>query len=76
MDRKGMGRNMTNADKIRAMTDEELAREIAWLIVEAVKQLHPFSKWKASDDVLINGTADEMIEWLKQEVKDDEHGRH
>ena len=31
----------TNADRIRAMTDGEMAKEIAWLIVEAMKQLHP-----------------------------------
>ena len=60
---------MTNAERIRQMTDEELADEIAWLIVEAMKQLHPFAKWKAEDSELIRGTSEEMLEWLKQEVE-------
>lgn len=63
---------MTNADRIRQMSDDELAREIAWLIVEAMKQLHPFSTWKASDEKLIQGTADDLLDWLKQEVESDD----
>ena len=59
----------TNADRIRAMTDGEMAKEIAWLIVEAMKQLHPFAKWKAEDSELIRGTAEEMLDWLKQEAE-------
>jgi len=61
----------SNADKIRQMSDEELAKEIAWLIVEAMKQLHPFSTWKASDEKMIQGTADELLDWLKQEAPDE-----
>lgn len=60
---------MNNADRIRAMSDAELADEIAWLIVEAMKQLHPFAKWKAEDSELIAGTAEEMLDWLIQEAE-------
>ena len=49
---------------------EELAKEIAWLIVEAMKQLHPFAKWKAEDSELIRGTAEEMLDWLREEASD------
>ena len=59
---------MTNGDRIRQMTDEELAHEIAWLIVAAVKQLHPFASWKEEDSELIRGTAEDMIPWLKREA--------
>lgn len=62
---------ITHADKIRQISDEELAGEIARLIVEAVKQLHPLAKWKASDEELIRGTTGEMLDWLKQEVESD-----
>jgi len=66
----GIEKPFTNADRIRAMTDEELADEIALLIVEAMKQLHPFAKWKAEDRELISGTSEEVLEWLKQEVQE------
>jgi hypothetical protein len=59
---------MTNADRIRQMTDEELAAEIAWLVVVAIKQLHPFARWKATDEELIRGTAGDIGEWLKMEA--------
>ena len=61
---------MTNVDRMRKMSDEELATEIAWLIVEAMKQLHPFAKWKIENSELIAGTAEEMLDWLKQEVQE------
>ena len=61
---------MTNGDRIRQMSDEELGAEIAWLIVEAMKQLHPFAKWKVEDSELVAGTAEDMLEWLKQEVQE------
>ena len=61
---------MTNGDRIRQMTDEELATEISWLIVEAMKQLHPFASWKVEDSELIRGTAEDMLPWLREEAND------
>ena len=58
----------TNADRIRAMTDEKLAEEIAWIIVEAIDQCFPKVAWKIDRDSRISGTAKDMIEWLRQEA--------
>lgn len=63
---------MTNADKIRAMSDEELA---AWLVEKTVYQESPFSPpsylnfLTGLDDTkesAIKGTVD----WLRQVAKD------
>ena len=50
----------TNADRIRSMTDEELAKYLAWLEdVEACYQ------WEMYDDA---DRITEWLEWLKQEA--------
>lgn len=50
--------NPTNADRIRAMTDEELAKEL-------------LDYFAAFYDV--EWTVDMLLDWLKQEVSDDNH---
>lgn len=55
----------TNADRIRAMSDEELAKEIAWLVVEAFDQVVPGWGWKIDRDNRIAGTAKDMLDWLQ-----------
>jgi hypothetical protein len=61
----GCEKPITNADRIRAMSDEELAKEIAWLVVEAFDQVVPEWKWKIDRDNRIAGTAKDMLVWLQ-----------
>ena len=52
---------MTNADKIRAMTDEELAKklyEVSWSVA------------LATDMQCAIATEEDWLDWLKQEVSD------
>ena len=58
----------SNADKIRAMTDEELAEKIVWLVVKAFDQVVHEWKWKVDRDNRIAGTAKDVLDWLKQEA--------
>lgn len=61
MDRTGVGRNMTNADKIRQMTDEDLAEYIRVFFPEVCPpgncpgEDYCYKCW---------------LDWLKQEVRD------
>lgn len=54
---------MTNAQKIRAMSDEELAHELALV-----------ASWKRSEFAKAkkNGLETFMMNWLKQPAKEDE----
>lgn len=53
---------MTNADRIRAMSDEELAEFIRWDICVKIR----------GDNRMCNGMCDECVtEWLKQPAKED-----
>lgn len=63
----------TNADRIRAMSDEELAKEIAWLVVEAFDQVAPEWKWKIDRDNRIAGTAKDMLTWLQSPADGGDH---
>lgn len=67
---------VTNADRIRAMPDEELAK---WMVGEQINGIYAFLKGLEDDDLLhdfievINshGTEEikkEKLEWLKQEA--------
>ena len=59
---------MTNGDKIRAMSDEELARNIMFR-VQGDCSVCPASKICRSDSEL---TCKETVEnWLRQEAKDE-----
>ena len=52
---------VTNADRIRAMSDEELAEFLRWDICVKIR----------GDNRLCNGWCDEcVLDWLKQPVKD------
>lgn len=57
-----IGSDMTNADKIRSMTDEELAE---WFCTMC--SFGDFCPYK--DDCDTNGFG--VLKWLKEEVKDD-----
>ena len=52
------GYNATNADRIRAMSDEELAEYIAGIIDDA-----------NSGSVIYSNRTEEWLEWLKQPSK-------
>lgn len=54
---------MTNADKVRTMTDEELARAIHCLVVDRV----PANGYNCADTSCYLC----KLNWLKQEVSDD-----
>lgn len=59
---------MTNADMIRAMTDEELAERIDNMVLMCDENDFPC---RAFCPININGSADcrtAWLEWLKQEV--------
>lgn len=60
----GSGRKpQTNADRVRAMSDEELAEFLRW---DICVKIH-------GDNRLCNGWCDEcVLDWLKQPVKDGE----
>lgn len=51
--------NMTNADRIRAMSDEELAEYIAGIIDDA-----------NSGSVIYSNRKEEWLEWLKQPAEE------
>ena len=59
--RPGEKKKMTNADRIRAMTDEELATELYLLRLDAL-QLEGFEGTIE--------TKEEVLEWLKKEVEE------
>ena len=53
----------TNADRIRSMTDEELAKYLAWLVDD---EFPPCCEWEMyGDTIQINA----WLEWLEDEVK-------
>ena len=58
----------TNADRIRAMSDEELADEFMRFFAE-VLNINTDGYWSFSDDF-----RDELLEHLRQPVKDGENG--
>ena len=60
-----IGSDMTNADKIRNMTDEELAMFLGFVIQDGY-----FYGAKMRDELKIIPASDhsEMVDWLKQEV--------
>ena len=53
---------MTNADRIRAMTDEELTEELYLLRLDALR----LEGYEGSIE-----TKDEILDWLKEEVDDE-----
>lgn len=54
----------TNADRIRSMTDEELAEEIVKCVLADLFRLNVIGTRP--------NTKEEWLEWLKEEVKDGE----
>lgn len=57
---------MTNADRIRAMTDEELAK---YLIVDIEFEMARRVGWPISNEE-INHVLQGTLNWLKQEVQE------
>lgn len=58
---------LTNADRIRSMTDEELAASLAKTIIEVT--LHAHNMVEALNDVpteLLENIAEEYLKWLQQ----------
>lgn len=66
---KGKPRKLTHADIIRNTTDEDMAKVIAWLVVVAFDQVFPDTEWKGDYESRINGTSEDLLEWLKREAK-------
>ena len=58
---------MTNADRIRSMTDEELAWELMLWRCEAVARHHGISS-------VYPDTQKTILEWLQQPAEEDDHG--
>jgi hypothetical protein len=63
---------LTNADRIRAMTDEELAEWLARTQIEAIKDAMTILRlpYDESDEIVEMGKA-ETLEWLQQLAKGD-----
>lgn len=57
-------KRMTNADRIRVMTDEELAEQLARLETKCYLRFLPH--WKCNTE----NFAKDWLDWLKQEVDD------
>ena len=57
-----VGTDMTNADRIRTMTDEELAEQLYLLRLDALR-LEGYEGFIE--------TKDEILDWLKEEVDDE-----
>ena len=57
----------TNADKIRSMTDEELAEMFAKLVDCNECKLYKYNKCMASEDACLS----QWLEWLKKESAND-----
>ena len=57
---------MTNADRIRSMTDEELAWELMLWRCEAVARHHGISS-------VYPDTQKTILEWLQQPAEEDDH---
>ena len=57
---------MTNADRIRSMTDEELAWELTLWRCEAVARHHGISS-------VYPDTQQTILEWLQQPAEEDDH---
>lgn len=57
---------MTNADRIRSMTDEELAWELMLWRCEAVARHHGISS-------VYPDTQKTILEWLQQPAEEDKH---
>ena len=62
---KNVGK-MTNADRIRSMTDEELAWELMLWRCEAVARHHGISS-------VYPDTQKTILEWLQQPAEEDDH---
>ena len=60
----------TNADRIRAMTDEELADFLAGQQLDLVETIYGLFKMPVPD--YLAGVKDDALDWLKQEAKDEE----
>ena len=61
-----VGKPMTNADRIRAMSDEELALELMLWRCEAVARHHGISSEYPD-------TQQTILEWLQQPAEEDDH---
>ena len=59
------GRKMSNGDRIRQMSDEEFAEWLAWYETKCYKRIAPLAGCDTEQ------FAKEILEWLKQEAKDD-----
>ena len=59
-------KTMTNADRIRAMSDEELAHWICKKMMSCSSNVCPGADLCQSGDGLANG----LVKWLKQPVED------
>ena len=57
----------TNADRIRAMTDEELAEYLCKTLREAATLIYPNTHYSMADIEELNK---DWLDWLKQEVKE------
>lgn len=64
----------TNADKIRQMSDEELARFVAKARADILRIVGRALKYPGDlvRDCDLEDAADDWLEWLKQEVSDDQ----
>lgn len=63
----GIHTKQTNADRIRAMTDEELAE---WFI-KVQDDIADYCDWGRAYPPELPTRKDTWIDWLKQEVKED-----
>lgn len=62
-------KSITNADRLRAMTDDELAKYLCKLISDGVMMAIPGAHYSNADIEELNQN---WLDWLKQEVDGDE----
>lgn len=61
---------ITNADRIRAMSDEELAEYLSWVALEGCNgAVSSRGVWTKAE--IVGGVIVPWIEWLKQETSDE-----
>lgn len=60
----------TNADRIRAMTDEELADFLAEQQLDLVETIYDLFKMPVPD--YLAGVKDDALDWLRQEAEEGE----
>ena len=63
---------MTNADRIRSNDDMYMSVQIAGCIVSYLVQNKIVKGTEADHKELISGIADDILEWLQAEVKEDD----